>query len=236
MHANIAPQTGGERRHRHRLPDQPAHRCLRTGPHCAQLVLRTVRGEIRPTSALEMPPLLVNILCQGTATRPMKDLLREADAQAPRPGVLSVSVVEGYPMPMWPRWACPSSRSPTTTRRWRDEVASTLALAAWNLREALNQAPRHRRGADARRRPPRRGRWCCSMSATTSAAAARATPRTSCMRRGGWAWPTCCRRVRPAGGGAMPGGRRRRPHRPAVGGKSDGMHGAPFPVRPPSPH
>ena len=138
MHANIAPQL---------VDNADIVTVYQTNPHidafaqavqCARLVLRTVRGEIRPTSALETPPLLVNILCQGTDDAPMKDLLREAAVLAQRPGVLSVSVVEGYPYAdvaeMGMSFIAITDNQPALAR----EVASALALAAWNMREALN--------------------------------------------------------------------------------------------------
>ena len=64
---------------------------------CARLIIRQVRGEIRPRTVIRMPPLLVNILNQGTSDKPMSDLLRIADEQRRRPDVPSVSIVEGYP-------------------------------------------------------------------------------------------------------------------------------------------
>lgn len=106
--------------------------------HCARLIIRQVRGEIRPRSAIRMPPLLVNILNQGTSDKPMSDLLRVADAQRRRPGVLSVSVVEGYPYAdvaeMGMSFICVTDNDPALA----DDVASKLEEAAWSMREALN--------------------------------------------------------------------------------------------------
>lgn len=139
MHANIAPQL---------VADADIVTVYQTNPHidayaqalrCARLLIRTVRGEIRPTAALEMPPLLVNILCQGTSDAPMKDLLQVADAQARRPGVLSVSVVEGYPYAdvaeMGMSFIAITDNDPALAR----DVARQVALAAWALRAELNQ-------------------------------------------------------------------------------------------------
>jgi microcystin degradation protein MlrC len=106
--------------------------------HCARLIIRQLRGEIRPRTAIRMPPLLVNILNQGTADAPMRDLLRVADEQRRRPGVLSVSVVEGYPYAdvaeMGMSFICVSDGDPALA----DDVAATLEAAAWSMREALN--------------------------------------------------------------------------------------------------
>jgi microcystin degradation protein MlrC len=106
--------------------------------HCARLVLRTVRGEIHPRTALRMPPLLVNILNQGTSDAPMSDLLRLAEQQRRRPGVLSVSVVEGYPYSdvaeMGMSFIAITDNDPALA----EEIAGTLADAAWSMRVALN--------------------------------------------------------------------------------------------------
>ncbi len=106
---------------------------------CARLTLQTVRGTIRPTSAIEMPPLLVNILCQGTSDAPMSDLLMLADLQRRRPGVLSVSVVEGYPYADVPEMGMSFIAVTDNDQALANDVARQLALAAWGMRVKLNQ-------------------------------------------------------------------------------------------------
>lgn len=78
----------------------------RTNPHVdarevaqevAELVIRTVRGELRPTQAFAPLPAAINILCQNTGESPMRDALADARATMAQAGVLSVSVAEGYP-------------------------------------------------------------------------------------------------------------------------------------------
>ena len=78
----------------------------RTNPHldarpraveCAEIIVRTVRGEVRPVQALETPPLVVNIVKQFTGEEPMLGVMRDAETVIERPGMLSASVGEGYP-------------------------------------------------------------------------------------------------------------------------------------------
>jgi microcystin degradation protein MlrC len=139
MHANVSPQL---------VANASVVTVYQTNPHidadvqarhCAELVLQTVRGRIRPTCALAMPPLVVNILCQGTEDAPMRDLLQLARAQGALPGVLSVSVVEGYPYADVPEmgmsFIAVTDRDPALAR----EVVQTLAQAAWQMRAALNR-------------------------------------------------------------------------------------------------
>ncbi len=78
----------------------------RTNPHldakprsrkCAELLYRTVRGEIRPVQWIETPPLVVNIVRQFTGEEPMKTLVEDCVAANERPNILDTSVAEGYP-------------------------------------------------------------------------------------------------------------------------------------------
>jgi microcystin degradation protein MlrC len=139
MHANVSPAM---------VEPADVVTVYQTNPHidaraqallCARLLVQTIRGEIRPRMALAMPPLVVNILCQGTDDRPMSDLLAAAQAQRERPGVLSVSVVEGYPYADVPEMGMSLIAVTDNDQALADDVAHQLARAAWDLREPLNQ-------------------------------------------------------------------------------------------------
>ncbi len=106
---------------------------------CGRLLLRTIRGEIRPRMAIAMPPLVVNILNQGTADHPMSELLAVADEQRKRPGVLSVSVVEGYPYADVPEMGMSFIAVTDNDPALAHDIAQQLARAAWDLRRALNR-------------------------------------------------------------------------------------------------
>ncbi|SEE69568.1 M81 family metallopeptidase [Jiangella alba] len=67
------------------------------GLACARLLGRAIRGEIRPVMALAELPLAAGILRMGTGHEPMSELLAAAREHERRPGVLSVSLVEGFP-------------------------------------------------------------------------------------------------------------------------------------------
>lgn len=105
---------------------------------CARLTIQAVRGQIRPVSAIAMPPLIVNILCQGTSDRPMSDLLKVAEEQRRRPGILSVSLVEGYPYADVPEMGMSFIAVADGDPALAEDAARRMADAAWDLREALN--------------------------------------------------------------------------------------------------
>ena len=97
MHANVSQKV---------IDNSTATVVYRTNPHldakeraeeCAELIVRTIKGEIRPVQALEMPPVLVNIVKQFTGEEPMKSIVEGIPEVLARPGILSASVAEGYP-------------------------------------------------------------------------------------------------------------------------------------------
>ena len=93
MHANISPRM---------IDNVTATVVYRTNPHldlrprareCAEIIVRTIRGEIRPVQALEMPPVAINIVKQFTGEEPMRSLVSDVEEVLHRPGMLSASVL-----------------------------------------------------------------------------------------------------------------------------------------------
>jgi len=66
------------------------------GREAASLLLRTLRGEIRPVQALETPPLLIAISKQQTAAAPALGLYQDLETVLTWPGILSASVALGF--------------------------------------------------------------------------------------------------------------------------------------------
>jgi microcystin degradation protein MlrC len=104
---------------------------------CADMIFQVVRGEIHPVMALETPPLAVNILRQGTSDTPMKELCALATEAASRPGVLSVSIAEGFPYAdveeMGMSFLAVTDGDPDLARA----IARELAQATWEVRTEL---------------------------------------------------------------------------------------------------
>ena len=78
----------------------------RTNPHldqrergveAARLLVRTLRGEVRPTQAAVMPPAAINIERQNPRAEPCSAMYAMADRMLGEPGVLSNSIVLGFP-------------------------------------------------------------------------------------------------------------------------------------------
>jgi microcystin degradation protein MlrC len=137
LHANLTPQ----------LVEAATVTVLyRTNPHldarqraveCAELVVRTVRGEIRPAQALATPPLVINIVAQQTAEEPMRGLMLTVEAVMRRPGMLTASFAEGYPYAdvaeMGAAAVAVHDGDPAAARTAADD----LARLAWERRAAF---------------------------------------------------------------------------------------------------
>lgn len=126
------------------------------GLEAAQLVARTIRGEIRPTMALETPPVAINILRQGTDDEPMRSLMTFAFDQAARDGVLSVSVAEGFPYADVPEMGMAFLAMTDGDEGLARTIAAEVAERAWAMREefdatgwGIDEALRHADAAEA---------------------------------------------------------------------------------------
>jgi len=78
----------------------------RTNPHldskeraveAADILARTIRGEVRPVQWLEQVPMVINIVKQTTSLEPMLSVMNGVQAVIERPGILSASCGQGYP-------------------------------------------------------------------------------------------------------------------------------------------
>ncbi len=108
-----------------------------TGLRAASLLARTLRGEVRPATALAKPPLIVNIMTHDTSQEPLRSLLAEAAALERRPGVLAVSLLPGFAYAdvpqMGPSVVVVADGDAELARREADALGSKL----WDLRERL---------------------------------------------------------------------------------------------------
>ena len=141
----------------------------RTNPHldprpraveCADIIVRTIRGEVRPVQALEMPPLVVNIVKQFTGEEPMLSVMRDADEVMARPAVLSASVAEGYPYAdveeMGMGFLAISDNDEAAAR----EAARWMATAPGSGASCSSATLRRRPRRCGPPRPPSAARWC----------------------------------------------------------------------------
>jgi microcystin degradation protein MlrC len=67
------------------------------GREAGRLMARSVRGEVRPVTALKQIPMFWSAQRQVTAHEPMDEVLRRIHELESRPGILSASVSTGFP-------------------------------------------------------------------------------------------------------------------------------------------
>lgn len=71
--------------------DQPER-----GLQAADLLVRTIRGEVKPVCAIAKPPVLFNIAFHNTSRGPMYPLMQAAIDLEQQPGILAASIAAGY--------------------------------------------------------------------------------------------------------------------------------------------
>jgi microcystin degradation protein MlrC len=115
----------------------------RTNPHldqrdrgieAARLMARTLRREVRPTTAAAFPPLAANIERQATAEPHWRPLLAHAEMLRSRPGVLSVSLVYGFPYSDVPEMGSSVLVVTDNERDLAEQLAGELARTWWDRR------------------------------------------------------------------------------------------------------
>ncbi|HEV3437405.1 MAG TPA: M81 family metallopeptidase [Gemmata sp.] len=103
----------------------------------AELLTRAVRKEVRPVCHVAKPPMLLNLLGQDTAREPMMGLMAQARAAETRPGVLSVSLMAGFPYADVPDMGASVIVVADGSKTLAASVADELAGAMWAVREHL---------------------------------------------------------------------------------------------------
>ncbi len=66
------------------------------GLQAAELLARTIRGEVHPVSAIAKPNVLFNIAFHNTSLPPMQPLMQAAIELEQQPGILACSIAAGY--------------------------------------------------------------------------------------------------------------------------------------------
>lgn len=105
------------------------------GREAARLIVRTAAGEIRPVMAAARPPLVINIERQSTAEVPCRDFYDLADRQRETPGIVSNSLILGFPYADVPELGAAVVVVTDNDRNLAEQQARELGLALWHRRE-----------------------------------------------------------------------------------------------------
>jgi len=100
------------------------------GIEAASLIVRALRGEIKPTQAVSLPPFAINIERQHTDSDPCKSLQAKVQEIRDRPKVLSASVILGFPYADVPEmgsgFIVVTDNDPALARQYADELTDYL--------------------------------------------------------------------------------------------------------------
>jgi microcystin degradation protein MlrC len=107
------------------------------GEEAARLMARTLRGEVHPTMSAAFPPLSIRIDCQATDEPPCREWFCAADRIRQAPGVLSASVVLGFPYADVPEMGSSTIVVTDNDPKLAQRRASDLAKSIWNERHRL---------------------------------------------------------------------------------------------------
>ncbi len=198
---------------------------------CGQ-TLRLLSGEIRPARAYTQPPLLLAPQVQATARPPMRDVLARAHAAERQPEVLSVTVAAGFPYADIAHAGFSVVATTNGDGALAREIADGIALAAWKARSAfrVTAVPPDEAVAQALRHPGGPSILVDSADNIGGGSPGDGTVLLDALLRAGArgavvaiADPEVVALARRVGQGATINAE--------VGGKTDGRHGAPAPVR-----
>ncbi len=100
------------------------------GLEAADLMVRIVRGEVRPVSAIRKIPLIFSPECQVTAHPPMDELMRQVFEAERRAGILLITLATGFPWAdvpnMGPSVIVIADGDPALAQRTADELGDWI--------------------------------------------------------------------------------------------------------------
>lgn len=111
------------------------------GLEAAEVIARTVRGEIRPVTAIHQLPLFWATSKQLTAHPPMDEVIRQVHALEQRPGILSVTIATGFPWADVPDVGSSVVVVADGSRDLAQETADELAAWVWERRQTWYSEP-----------------------------------------------------------------------------------------------
>jgi len=108
----------------------------------SEILVRTIRGQVRPVQHLVQVPMIINIVKQSTGFGPMKAIMDDVAEVVKKPGVLSASCGQGFPYADVEQMGVSFLVVTDNDRRLAEEQTRWLARRAWERRAELqNDAP-----------------------------------------------------------------------------------------------
>ncbi len=118
----------------------------RTNPHidqeqrgveAAELMVRTLRGQVSPVQAASFPPMVINIERQCTSEPPLNKVVAQFETVRGHVGVLSASLMLGFPYADVAEMGASTLVVTDGNPSLAQSLANQLGLAMWSQREGL---------------------------------------------------------------------------------------------------
>lgn len=111
------------------------------GEEAADLMVRMIRGEVRPATALRELPLFWSAACQVTGHPPIDEAFRLVHEAEKRPGVLAITLATGFPWADVPHMGASvivvADGDPQLARKTADEIGDWI----WQRRKRWFRKP-----------------------------------------------------------------------------------------------
>jgi len=111
------------------------------GREAAELIVRTIRGEVRPVMAFRELPLFWSAACQVTSHPPIDEAFRLVHEAEQRAGILSVTLATGFPWADVPQLGASvtvvADGDPTLAQATANEIGDWV----WERRERWHRKP-----------------------------------------------------------------------------------------------
>ncbi len=117
------------------------------GREAADLIVKTLRGDVRPVMALQQIPLFWNTPTQVTAHPPMNEVMERVHALERRPGILSITLATGFPWADVPDVGASVIVVADSNQSLAEATADELANWIWENRERWHTPPKAVRDA-----------------------------------------------------------------------------------------
>lgn len=111
------------------------------GREAADLIVRIIRNEVRPVTALRTLPLFWSAACQVTAQPPIDEAFRLVHEIESRPGILSVTLATGFPWADVPQMGASVIVVADGDKVLARTTADELGDWVWSRRERWHQKP-----------------------------------------------------------------------------------------------
>ncbi|HLJ55423.1 MAG TPA: MlrC C-terminal domain-containing protein, partial [Chthonomonadaceae bacterium] len=111
------------------------------GSEAADLIVRAVRGQVRPAAAIRTLPLIWSAECQVTAHMPMREVLDRVHEAERRAGILSATISTGFPWADVPNMGASVMVVADGDRELAQRTADELGDWIWERRDRWYIAP-----------------------------------------------------------------------------------------------